>query len=163
MSSTFQNITSPDGYISHIQVKTYPLLLAIILGSVAIRYYLATIPKKAGFPLLNPAKGIELTDTARRNHFTANSVELLRRGHAENGDRPFNLFTDAGEVTVLPSSMAHYIRNDPQLAFLEVTQEDFHGHLPGFEAFSNGAQVEKLVLAVLNKHLTKFLSENLPS
>lgn len=149
----------PDGYISRLPVSTYPLVLALIVGTLVVHHFFINTTKKAKFPLLNPAEGFELIDTARRRHFAANSVELLKKGQIQHAQQPYNILSDTGELTVLPPSMAHSIRNDPGLHFMSFLTEEMAGDVPGFEAFKPSPAVLKLIINVITKYLTKYLSK----
>lgn len=157
MSTFFQNITSPEAHGGFTQAQPYSILLAIILGTLAIRHWLLHLPKTAKFPLFNPVKGVNLTDIAQRRHFAAHGAQILKEAETANPDRPFNIMTDTGEITVLPAMMADKLRNDPNLNFLTLAVEDTHSNLSGFEAFAT-LREEQLFLTVINKHLTKHLS-----
>jgi hypothetical protein len=158
MSATFQRAFFNEGHTSGLnQVQPSRLVLVLVACSVVIfvRQWLLRVPK-ANFPLLNPAKGFALVDVEKRKEFSHNAARLLREGEATNSKRPFNIMTNSGEITILPPEMADKLRSDANLDFLDVVADDAHGHLPGFEAFG-ALREQKLLLAVINKHLTKQL------
>lgn len=162
MSTIFQNVIPDQSCGSGlIPVQPSSVLLIIIFCTLLtqIRHWLVKSPK-ANFPLFNPAKGFGFVDMAARKEFSTNAIQLLREGEAANPKRPFNIMTNAGEMTILPPDMADKLRSEPSLDFLGPVVEDAHGHLPGFEAFG-ALREQKLVLAVVNKHLTKYLSKAL--
>ncbi|KEY63915.1 hypothetical protein S7711_10234 [Stachybotrys chartarum IBT 7711] len=134
------------------------LVLALGLGSVVCSRFLAG-QKRANFPLINPAKGLELVDKDRRMHFVMHSEELLIEGRARSGGQPFNIMTDGGEVTVFPPGLVNDIRNEPGLSFRAFIAEDFHAKIPGFEPFAAATRADELTQAVVRKQLTKFLNK----
>uniref|UniRef100_A0A8H7N690 Uncharacterized protein n=1 Tax=Bionectria ochroleuca TaxID=29856 RepID=A0A8H7N690_BIOOC len=90
-----------------------PTCIALILGVATFIRAIRGI-KTSKIPLLNPPKGFDLT----------------------NWDgQMFKVMTESGEITIVPSALANDIRNEPNLSFMKAIAEDFHSHLPGFEAF----------------------------
>lgn len=137
--------------------------LALFLGGLLlIQFMVSRTAKLAEWPLINPAESFEVVDRKRRQHFVRNSAALMGRGEAENAGEPFRLMTDAGELVVLPPSMADEVRNNPNLSFTSATAQDFHAHIPGFEPFASNTSADELTQNVSRKQLTKQLSAFLP-
>lgn len=155
-SALFDNGVAYEG--SLVKVQPFSVILIIVLGSLGIHHWLNRLPKTAKFPLVNPAQGLELTDIGRRKDWFLHGSRILRDAEASNPDRPFNMLTGSGEMTILPPYMADELRSEPELSFLKYLYQDHSGHLPGFEVFAALCE-EKLVVAVINKHLTKYLSK----
>ena len=127
--------------------------LALFLGGLLlIQFMVSRTAKLAEWPLINPAESFEVVDRKRRQHFVRNSAALMGRGEAEN----------AGELVVLPPSMADEVRNNPNLSFTSATAQDFHAHIPGFEPFASNTSADELTQNVSRKQLTKQLSAFLP-
>jgi hypothetical protein len=98
-------------------------------------------------------------DTKRRQYFAHHSGELLKEGQKKFPQQPYNIFADTGIYTVLPPSIAHQIRNEPGLHFMATLIEEMAADVPGFEVFNPSPAVTKLIINVITKYLTKYLSK----
>ncbi|KAJ6442429.1 cytochrome P450 monooxygenase [Purpureocillium lavendulum] len=141
-----------------LSAKPLPLVVASIVG-VLLVLYLRARRAVSQPPLLNPKKRYELTTTRAREEFARNSRRILEQWFSENPAKPVTINTDMGLMTVLPSKMADEIRNDKRLGFVELTQQTFHSHLPGFEGFREGTQDGEIVRRTVMRELTQNLSK----
>ncbi|OAQ78207.1 cytochrome P450 monooxygenase [Purpureocillium lilacinum] len=141
-----------------LSAKPLPLVAASVVG-VLLVLYLRAQRAVAHPPLLNPKKRYEFTTTRAKEEFARNSRRVLEQWFGENPDRPVTINTDMGCMTVLPPRMADEIRNDKRLGFVELTQQTFHSHLPGFEGFREGTEDGEIVRRTVLRELTQNLSK----
>ncbi|UNI22193.1 hypothetical protein JDV02_008104 [Purpureocillium takamizusanense] len=138
--------------------KPLPLMIASVVGVLLMLYLRArraitsTQP-----PLLNPKKPYELTEGRAKDEFARNSRRVLEKWFSEHPDKPVAVNTDLGRMTVLPPGMADEIRNDKRLDFVQLTQQTFHSHLPGFEGFREGSQDGEIIRRTILRELTQNL------
>ncbi|VUC29100.1 unnamed protein product [Clonostachys rosea] len=132
--------------------------IALILGVAILIRAIGGI-KTSKIPLLNPAKGFDLTNWDARKNFGRRSGELMQEGLAKYKGQTFKVMTESGEITMIPSTLANDIRNESNLSFMKAVSEDFHAHLPGFEAFAAGNRSDDLIQIMVRKQLTKFLNK----
>jgi hypothetical protein len=135
--------------------------MAIVIGAVVAIGYLVrstTIDSKR-FPTINPAHGVEVLGKARRQDFFRNALSYFDQGVNLFPGKPFKVLADHGDLTVLPASWAHDIRNEPNLSFMKSVHEDFHADFAPFQPFASGTSDDALLQAVARKQLTKYLSE----
>jgi hypothetical protein len=92
--------------------------------------------------------------------FVRHARGLLHEGRKQFPNTPYRLTTNVGEAVVLPSSMAHDIRNEPDLSFREAFALNFHPHTPGFDGFAAGYRSDELLQRVVKKWITKLLSRS---
>lgn len=86
----------------------------------------------------------------------------MQEGLTKYKGQMFKVMTESGEITIVPSALANDIRNEPNLNFMKAIAEDFHSHLPGFEAFAGGTRSDALIQTMARKQLTKSLSTSIP-
>ncbi|CAH0014500.1 unnamed protein product [Clonostachys rhizophaga] len=135
-----------------------PTCIALILGvTIFIRAFGGI--KTSKIPLLNPPKGFDLTNWDARKNFGWRSGELMQEGLTKYKGQMFKVMTESGEITIFPSALANDIRNEPNLSFMKAIAEDFHSHLPGFEAFGGGTRSDDLMQIMVRKQLTKYLNK----
>ncbi|CAG9954383.1 unnamed protein product [Clonostachys rosea f. rosea IK726] len=133
-----------------------PTCIALILGVATFIRAIRGI-KTSKIPLLNPPKGFDLTNWDARKNFGRRSGELMQEGLTKYKGQMFKVMTESGEITIVPSALANDIRNEPNLSFMKAIAEDFHSHLPGFEAFGGGTRSDALIQTMARKQLTKSL------
>ncbi|KJZ71278.1 hypothetical protein HIM_09351 [Hirsutella minnesotensis 3608] len=133
--------------------QSLPFCLILAVALVAFRLYEGR--HKSRFPEANPKQTFSLSTQSRVQDFLSRSREILSSGRARYRGRPYRVFTDMGEMVVIPHRFIDELRNNPSLEFLEVVHEDQHAYLPGFEPF--GAD-ERIVFVVM-KYLTKALNK----
>lgn len=110
-------------------------------------------------PYINPPGRFDFFDKRRKLHFLFHARALMHRARQLFPDQPYKMMTDVGETTIIPSKFIDYIRNEPGLSFLQSFADNFHPHLPGFEAFAFGHRPDELIQRTINKRLTKLLSK----
>ena len=92
------------------------LITCLIITLPILVFYLARI-RRSKLPELNPRKPSELTDKRRITHFMQQSIELLSKGRAQFHNKPYKLFSDWGQLIVLPLDVLDDIRSDPRFDF----------------------------------------------
>ncbi|KAI6383225.1 hypothetical protein MCOR25_000146 [Pyricularia grisea] len=81
--------------------------------------------------------------------------DLLAEASRRFGDKPFKLFTDLGDIVVIPAKYVEEIKGNRGLNFMEVGVDSVHTYLPGFEPFA----AEPALVKVVNNNLTKTLAK----
>lgn len=74
---------------------------------------------KDNLPRLNPKKPFELTTRRLLEEYLAKGKEMLIRGRETYGQKLYRLYSDFGDVVVLPAEFMPEIRNNPALSFLD--------------------------------------------
>lgn len=73
---------------------------------------------KDNLPRLNPKKPFELTTRRLLEEYLAKGKQMLIRGRETYGQKLYRLYSDFGDVVVLPAELMPEIRNNPELSFL---------------------------------------------
>ncbi|KAF4456154.1 ent-kaurene oxidase [Fusarium austroafricanum] len=152
------NIGAPGNFLSSLDLYQ---AIGIFFCVVAALAYLFSTPASGSnkFPTINPATGFEIVGKARRQDFMRNARSYFNKGLDMFPGKPFNILADHGEVTVLPASWAHDIRNEKNLNFMKSVHEDFHADFSPFKPFSAGTSDDALLQSVARKQLTKYLNQ----
>lgn len=74
-------------------------------------------------PVLNPKNWWEFTNRRRRAEFIKEGKRLFTLGRQKYPDSPYKLYTDWGEVVVLPPECAEELKNDTRLESLPIVRE----------------------------------------
>lgn len=93
--------------------------------------------------------------------FQAKASEMVNKGRKEHPDSPFFINNDMGPYLILPSRLAHVIRNTNAFNFAMFLKDYYHNGAPGFEPFIGASRKDKLFQAVSRKRLTNSLSKKL--
>ncbi|KAK1673996.1 cytochrome P450 monooxygenase [Colletotrichum godetiae] len=88
-----------------------------------------------------------------------NARSLMKNAREAFKGKPYRMFTDVGDLIVIPSQHADEIRNERSLDFLKVFVENFHPNIPGFEGFTFDGREDHLLHRTINKKITKLLNE----
>ncbi|ELQ41845.1 ent-kaurene oxidase, partial [Pyricularia oryzae Y34] len=150
----FSNITSPvsDDLRDGTAFKYAPYLVTAIFVLAIVYSKRESYPD---LPRLNPKGPLEFGWAKRLNHFMVHSPELLAEASRRFGDNPFKLFTDLGDIVVVPAKYANELKNHRGMNFMEVGVDSVHTYLPGFEPFAATPALVKVV----NNNLTKTLAK----
>lgn len=107
--------------------------------------------------LLNPRKTFEFSNIPRLRRYMENSqsLETLAAGARRFVGRPYRLFCEWGELTILPPQMIDEIKNDKRFDFGAAASDDNHAYIPGFTAL----QHDELMPKIISRHLTKALAK----
>lgn len=100
----------------------YAVFTTISLIAILIANY-SFFAKDDKYPLLNPKKPFEWSDTRVVKEFTENSKSLLAHARSLYGEKPYRLHTDLGKVLVIPPSWVHALRGKKELDFRIPVQE----------------------------------------
>ncbi|KAL0942070.1 trichothecene c-8 hydroxylase [Colletotrichum truncatum] len=115
-------------------------------------------------PEINPAINFDIGNRRRMADFVQNSKDLMIRARQKFGQNPYKLFSEWGNVVVLPPEYLDELRNDPRLDILTPLNEDNNGSIPGFEPFmaneNHPLMITKYLTRALNK-ITKPLSKEM--
>ncbi|KAI1422519.1 cytochrome P450 [Xylaria sp. FL1777] len=110
-------------------------------------------------PILNAPGRFDMGSSLAKLDFLQRADSLLKTATHEYTDKPVRIATDTGSLIILPPNhLAQEIRNEPNLSFFASSEEDFHGTLPGFEAF-NAEKAAGMLLKVARNQLTKYLTK----
>ncbi|KAK2036539.1 cytochrome P450 [Colletotrichum somersetense] len=135
-----------------------PLLISTVLFLTIFLYSLKG-PTPSSIPLINPKSSFDVLGVAAKRDYAINGGRVIEAGFKKFGKtKPFRVISDAGEMIILPSSMAHDIRNDERLSFAHFISKYNHQGIPGFESMSDSALDHRLVKMIQNK-LTPSLSK----
>lgn len=115
----FSNITSPvsDDLRDGTAFKYAPYLVTAIFVLAIVYSKRESYPD---LPRLNPKGPLEFGWAKRLNHFMVHSPELLAEASRRFGDNPFKLFTDLGDIVVVPAKYANELKNHRGMNFMEV-------------------------------------------
>ncbi|KAM5357219.1 hypothetical protein ACJZ2D_016494 [Fusarium nematophilum] len=142
-----------DGALSHVQpIHVATAVLVIILASRIINSM-----SKSSIPVINPPAWFE-PKFIKELGFIDHSMEILNNAKNRFPCKPFRVFTDGGEVIVLPPTFAHEIRNMPALNFRSAIMKDLHSNLPAFSPFALLGHPSELIQGMVRKELTKYLN-----
>ncbi|KAI3390252.1 hypothetical protein diail_10859, partial [Diaporthe ilicicola] len=133
-----------------------PLAYLMTAFMFVLVIYSTTGQKKAKVPDLNPPKSRVkfpgVIPAEQRRDFVQNSKDLFMAGRAKFPDQPYRLYSYLGDAVIIPPNMINEIRNEEALT---TSAFDFHGHIRGFDGFSDDNKVPGLI----NKYLTKALNK----
>ncbi|KAI3328518.1 cytochrome P450 [Ustulina deusta] len=144
--------------IPHLTSQPLPYI-ATILAAVFIAYSAWSSRLRKLPPILNAPSRFDMSNSLAKLDFLQRGANLLKTATNEFADKPVRIATDTGNLIVLPPNhLAQEIRNEPNLSFFASSEEDFHGKLPGFEAF-NAEKAAGMLLKVTRNQLTKYLTK----
>ncbi|KAL6914656.1 hypothetical protein FSST1_012416 [Fusarium sambucinum] len=125
----------------------------VTLLAVMVYWSQFTQPKD----LLNPRKTFEFSNIPRLKRYmeNSNSLDTLATGAARFVGKPFRLFCEWGELTILPPQMIDEIKSDKRFDFGAAASDDNHAYIPGFGALMHDPVMPK----VIGRHLTKALAK----
>ncbi|KAK5637139.1 hypothetical protein RRF57_012851 [Xylaria bambusicola] len=130
------------------------ILAAIFVGYSAWSSRLQKLP-----PILNAPSRFDMSNSLSKLDFLQKAASLLKTANNDFANKPVRIATDTGNLIILPPNhLAQEIRNEPNLSFFASSEEDFHGKLPGFEAF-NAEKAAGMLLKVTRNQLTKYLTK----
>lgn len=112
-----------------------PLILTVLL--LGLFLYPSKGPTLSAFPLINPKSSLDVLGVAAKRDYAINGGQIIEAGFKQVGrlissfltrlntdnsnqfgkTKSFRVFSDAGEMIILPSRMAYDIRNDERLSF----------------------------------------------
>lgn len=82
-------------------------------------------------PRLNPKKPTELTWRSRLLDWMGRSAELLEEGDRQFQDRPYKLYTEVGDVIIIPPKYANELKSNRALEFSEAAADVSLGLVAG--------------------------------
>ncbi|KAI6379153.1 hypothetical protein MCOR25_002029 [Pyricularia grisea] len=123
-------------------------LVAGFLFSVSIYMNRDPYPQ---LPRIGPKGLARLTWLTQKLDFILNAKERLMKGSKQYPDRPYKIFTDMGDVVVVPPSYMEELKMVPTLDFMAAGGDDMHSYIPGFHVFD----LEPQFMKALVKNLTK--------
>lgn len=74
-------------------------------------------------PILNPLRLFEFTNTRRTQEFIGNSIETLTQGRSLYRGQTYRLYTNWGEVLVIPPEFVDDLKSNPLLDFQIPSQD----------------------------------------
>ncbi|KAK2037868.1 cytochrome P450 [Colletotrichum somersetense] len=105
-------------------------------------------------PRLNPKKFTELTWSGRLLDYAMRSQELLAQGTQQFPDRPYKLFTDLGDVVIVPNKYAEELKSSRTLDFNGAARDAFHGYIPGLTPLHTEMRMRYVIQNYMTKSLT---------
>lgn len=105
-------------YISSLWAETTQTQLWTASSAVCfIIYFLLISPIfERGLPRVNAPKWYELT-ISKKIEFLKHGMQVYLQGRDKHRNKPYRLFTNMGDMIVLPPDFAHEIRNEEKLSF----------------------------------------------
>ncbi|KAG5757035.1 hypothetical protein H9Q72_014432 [Fusarium xylarioides] len=140
-------------FVSIPHAPSYLLSYALVLLAVVIVY--SSRGKSSQLAEINPRDTFEFSNIPRLRRFISNSVEVLTAGATQYLSKPYRLFCEWGELTILPPESVNDIRSDRRFDFTTAASDDTHGYIPGF----NGTMSDPFIVKVVSRHLTKALTK----
>lgn len=104
-------------------LNTQFLPLYFILGVILVVSRLLSDRHSHRFPEINLKKSFEFSAQARVQDFIARSKDILSAGRTRYPNQPYRVYTDLGEVFVLPSSFVDELRSHPSLDFENIARD----------------------------------------
>ncbi|UZP40375.1 hypothetical protein NXS19_008191 [Fusarium pseudograminearum] len=132
----------------------YAVFTTISLIAILITNY-SFFAKDDKYPVLNPKKPFEWSNTRVVKQFTENSKSLLAHARSVYGEKPYRVYTDVGKVLVIPPSWVHALRGKKELNFRIPVQDDSLSFIPGFDGFSFHSNIGTVVTKYVTKSLSK--------
>lgn len=146
-----------DLWLRGIEPQEWGFTLFAFLA-VALAY--SWLPDRhAGVPHLNRPPKMDLFGQKTKKHFVSNARSLMAEGRRLFKGRPYRMFTDLGDLIVIPTQLIDDVRNEPSLSFMKFFVDNFHPNIPGFDGFKFDGREDELLHRTINKKLTKLLSE----
>ncbi|KFA45462.1 hypothetical protein S40293_10179 [Stachybotrys chartarum IBT 40293] len=141
------------------EVSKYSHPRTIILGTI-----IAVVIKRAfrilraqydtwRLPLVNGRKLWSSSGAAEALMFMKDAEKLIDEGFKTAGD-VFRVQTDNGIHIVLSAKFADSIKNDPNLSLPELTAQDFHANIPGFDAWTMVSSQDRMIVNIIKEHMT---------
>lgn len=118
MTSQHPNVDPMGAGTSLLDSSVKPFQYAVTAFLFVLVVY-AFLDSKDDPPRLNPKKPFEFTTRRLLEEYTSRGKEVLYRAREKYGQRPYRLYSDFGDVVVLPAETMHEIRNNPALSFIE--------------------------------------------
>lgn len=114
-------LASPDpiGAGFSLAVPTEKPLVYAVTAFLFVLVVFALRDNKDNLPRLNPKKPFELTTRRLLEEYLAKGKEMLIQGRETYGQKLYRLYSDFGDVVVLPAEFMPEIRNNPALSFLD--------------------------------------------
>jgi len=149
-----------EAFLPYLGVTVFFLLLAVQLQ-----------PSRNKAPIINPKKWSEWSWERPMKDFAFGSKAMLSQAYATLGDKPFQVYTSQGMMTVLSPKYINELKNDNRLSFPQHTHRAFLGDIPGFNAFDQrtrkpwylgfGQTVRGglFLIQIANKHLNAYLNQ----
>ena len=95
----------------------FPYVTSLLLLCVTLySWSKPTVQINKQFPLANKTPWFDFGGTRARNDFYLNGQKILMHAVERHGKKPFRLFTDIEDTTVLPPHYADELRNDDRLS-----------------------------------------------
>ncbi|KAJ3578021.1 hypothetical protein NPX13_g2546 [Xylaria arbuscula] len=142
------------------RIVSQPLpIIATILAAIVIIHLVWSSRLRKLPPILNAPGRFDMSNSLAKLDFLQRAAKLLKTANNEYAEKPVRIATDTGVLIIIPPNhLAQEIRNEPNLSFFKSSEVDFHGKLPGFEAF-NAEKAAGMLLKVTRNQLTKHLTK----
>ncbi|KIW16986.1 hypothetical protein PV08_04177 [Exophiala spinifera] len=129
-----------------------------IVGVTFFLLWLGTqlLPSRNKLPIMNKKKWYEVSWQRTVKEFTTDTKGILQKALDESDNKPFQLYTNQGLMTVLPPRFINEIRNEPRLDSTRHFHRAFFGAFPGFEGINKN--ILWLLITLTNKYITTNLT-----
>ncbi|KAK2024330.1 cytochrome P450 [Colletotrichum zoysiae] len=114
--------------------KTYVSYLV-----TAVLFFLLVYSGRESYPDLprfTPPNATRFTWLTQKVDFILNSKERLAQGSKMFPDRPWKIFTDMGDILVIPLKYVEELKLSTAMDFKAAASDDLHSYVPGYEPFT---------------------------
>ncbi|KAK1465171.1 ent-kaurene oxidase [Colletotrichum melonis] len=147
-----------SGWLTTLEPQQSALGLLFVVLSLTLAY--VSIPGRHDhLPYINRPPKWDFLGQKTKQHFVSNARSLMANAREAFKGKPYRMFTDLGDLIVIPAHHADEMRNERSLDFLEAFVDNFHPDIPGFEAFAFDGRKDQLLHRTINKKITKMLNE----
>ncbi|EFQ36440.1 cytochrome P450 [Colletotrichum graminicola] len=127
--------------------------LYLITAALSLLFMYSQRESYPKLPRLNPKKFTELTWSARLFDYAIRSRELFAEGTRKFPDRPYKLFTDLGDVIVVPNKYAEELKSSRDLDFNGSARDAFHDYIPGLTPLHTDMRMRYVIQNYMTKTL----------
>ncbi|UQC81117.1 ent-kaurene oxidase, partial [Colletotrichum lupini] len=147
-----------SSWLATLEPQQSALGLLFVVLSLTLAY--VSIPGRHDhLPYINRPPKWDFLGQKTKQHFVSNARSLMANAREAFKGKPYRMFTDLGDLIVIPAHHADEMRNERSLDFLEAFVDNFHPNIPGFEGFTFDGRKDQLLHKTINKKITKMLNE----
>ncbi|KAK1527088.1 ent-kaurene oxidase [Colletotrichum costaricense] len=147
-----------SSWLATLEPQQSALGLLFVVLSLTLAY--VSIPGRHDhLPYINRPPKWDFLGQKTKQHFVSNARSLMANAREAFKGKPYRMFTDLGDLIVIPAHHADEMRNERSLDFLEAFVDNFHPDIPGFEGFTFDGRKDQLLHKTINKKITKMLNE----
>ncbi|KAJ3940979.1 uncharacterized protein N0V96_008854 [Colletotrichum fioriniae] len=124
-----------SGWPATLEPQQSALGLLFVVLSLTLAYI--SIPGRHDhLPYINRPPKWDFLGQKTKQHFVSNARSLMANAREAFKGKPYRMFTDLGDLIVIPAHHADEMRNERSLNFLDAFVDNFHPNIPGVNTFS---------------------------